>query len=289
MCLISLAWGASADFPLVIAANRDEFYNRPTAPLSAWTSVSGHTMVGGRDLRDGGTWMGFTPSGRFACLTNVRAPLDEMPAHLRSRGELPVAWLSSHQNAQTWASTVNMQDYAGFNLLVGDWHARTCMYISNREEKTAESKVNSAQAATEDIADKAVSPSAMVRNIGWQSIVGLSNAALDTPWPKTQCLKAAMTSSLQAQPGIAQLQQQLQAALQDTQPVALQDLPHTGLTPDREQALSSVFVRYPALAPQYGTRTSLVAVLNASGALHLQETTHTGEQPGRVASYILDW
>ncbi len=289
MCLISLAWGAHPDYPLVLAANRDEFYDRPTLPLSAWQTSQGHTIVGGRDLRDGGTWMGFTPGGRFACLTNVRAPMDEPPSDklspgkLRSRGELPVAWLTSQQGAAAWASGVEAQAYAGFNLIVGDWHAKTCLYISNKQEKTMNVSAGYAQAATNSIAN------ALPRSIHWHSIVGLSNAALDTPWPKTQKLKAVMASGLQGQPSLHSLQQQLHTALQDHRAAPPQDLPHTGVGLDRETALSSVFVRYPADAPHYGTRASLVAVLDAAGSLHLQETTHPHGQTAGSASYILAW
>jgi uncharacterized protein with NRDE domain len=91
MCLIAMAWGVSAQYPLVIASNRDEFYARPTAPLAEWTTPEGHTIYSGRDLRDGGTWLGFAQSGRFAMLTNVRNPAAPMPAAARSRGALVMA------------------------------------------------------------------------------------------------------------------------------------------------------------------------------------------------------
>ena len=335
MCLISLAWGANAQFPLVIAANRDEFYDRPTQPLSAWQSASGHTIVGGRDLKDGGTWMGFTPGGRFACLTNVRPPSDAPPiavpikapitvpitvpitapiTPLRSRGELAVSWLSSTLDATSWVRSVDAQAYAGFNLIVADWHARSCLYISNKPEKTSETNTDSAQAAINSIANKDLheslseseislekpleNPHTNTRTIHWGSLVALSNASLDTPWPKALRLKAALAKALSQnlhnlqnlhnQPTLASLQQDLLAALANSQPAAPHDLPQTGLSPDREQALSSAFVRYPAsapnapLEPNYGTRSSMVAVLDATGGLHLLEATHPA---GHAASY----
>jgi uncharacterized protein with NRDE domain len=116
MCLIAFAWGASERFPFVIAANRDEFYERPTAPLAEWVSPGGATVIGGRDLRDGGTWMGFSPGGRFAMLTNVRAPLVKPPTDAISRGSLALAWLESDLPAPQWAQLLQPQRYQGFNL-----------------------------------------------------------------------------------------------------------------------------------------------------------------------------
>lgn len=315
MCLISLAWGANPQFPLVIAANRDEFYDRPTQPLSAWQSASGQTIVGGRDLQSGGTWMGFTPGGRFACVTNVRnvrnvrnlrnvrppsdAPLSMQP---RSRGELAVAWLCSTLDVASWAKRVDAQAYAGFNLIVADWHARSCLYISNTQEIPPESVSDKAQEAINSIAnenpleDLLENSHTNARTIHWRSVVALSNASLNTPWPKAQRLKAALSDSLQNQPVLASLQENLLTALAHSQPAGAHDLPQTGLSPEQEMALSSAFVRYPASAPDalqaphYGTRSSLVAVLDASGSLHLLEATHpTHTNSHHTTSYSLAW
>ncbi|MES2424138.1 MAG: NRDE family protein, partial [Pseudomonadota bacterium] len=92
MCLIALALGAHPRWPLVIASNRDEFRSRPAAPLAEWTADNGQPVLAGRDLRDGGTWLGVTPAGRVAMLTNVRR--GEPQRGVRSRGELPMRWLA---------------------------------------------------------------------------------------------------------------------------------------------------------------------------------------------------
>jgi uncharacterized protein with NRDE domain len=297
MCLIAMAWGTSAQFPLVIAANRDEFYARPTAPLAQWTSHAsetpasqpdtshanpGHTIFSGRDLQDGGTWMGFSPSGRFAMLTNVRNPLAITPPQPRSRGHLVVEWLSSHATAVDWAAERDFAAYAGFNLIVGDWSSQQLHYLSNQVQDQAAQAVQSG----------AIQP-LQVLHPG--QVIGLSNAALNTTWPKTtrlttvlgQALDAAQANHAQRYVGTGQstgigtsaeaadtaageLAAQLKHALQDRQPAPDAALPHTGVTLDQEKMLSSIMVS----SPTYGTRSSLVAVLDQRGTLHLLETTH---------------
>jgi uncharacterized protein with NRDE domain len=247
MCLIAMAWGVSAEYPLVIAANRDEYYARPTAALAQWTSEAGQCIVSGRDLRDGGTWMGFTLSGRFAMLTNLRDPSATPPPQARSRGALVMDWLTSTRHALDWAAQRSWARYAGFNLIVGDWPRQQCHYLSSHR------------------AVQALAPGA---------IYGLSNAALDTPWPKTLQLKSAVQRALDEDLPLAAVQSQLQNALRDETRAPEAQLPHTGVPLAVEKALSSVFVRHPQPEPDYGTRTSLVAVLGPQQALNVLETTH---------------
>ena len=316
MCLIAMAWSTSAQFPLVIAANRDEFYARPTAPLAQWTahagntaasqlntsqpntsqpttspSNPGHTIISGRDLQDGGTWMGFSPSGRFAMLTNVRNPTATVPSQPLSRGHLVVDWLSSQATADSWAAQRDFAAYAGFNLIVGDWSNQQLHYLSNQAQAQSQT-----QGQVQDHA--AQSPAAAAKPQALQSghIVGLSNAALNTPWPKTtrltavlgQALNAADTDYAQSCVRVGEhmgtgagaktadltagdLTARLQHALQDRHPAPDATLPHTGVAPAQEKMLSSIMVR----SPTYGTRTSLVAVLDQHGMLHLLEATHS--------------
>jgi uncharacterized protein with NRDE domain len=247
MCLIAMAWGVSAQYPLVIAANRDEYYARPTAALAQWTSPAGDTIFSGRDLRDGGTWMGFTLSGRFAMLTNLRNPLVMPPPQARSRGALVLDWLTSAHPALDWCAQRTWAHYAGFNLIVGDWPAQQCHYLSSHS------------------APQALAPG---------TLYGLSNAALDTPWPKTLQLRSAVQQALENGLPLAALQSQLQRALGDETRVPDARLPQTGVALAVERALSSVFVRHPQPQADYGTRTSLVAVLGPDRRLNLLETTH---------------
>jgi uncharacterized protein with NRDE domain len=266
MCLIAFAWGASDRYPFVVAANRDEFLARPTAPLHQWISPGGATVLAGRDLKDGGTWMGFSPNGRFAMLTNVRNPLATPPAQPISRGGLPIAWLESDEPAQVWAQSIEPARYQGFNLIVGDWYAKQCHYLSNPSiSKPFEhiAGIESARDATRLIANK----------IPWGAVYSLSNAALDTPWPKTLSLKTALQSSLSSADADQLIQRNLHTLSLRDKP-ADQDLPKTGVPLELERALSSAFVVHPETEPRYGTRTSLVAIFEPNKNLRVTELTH---------------
>ena len=266
MCLIALAWGASERFPFVIAANRDEFLQRPTAPLSLWQSPSGASILSGRDLKDGGTWMGFSPSGRFAMLTNVRAPLATPPDEPISRGGLAMGWLTSDLSAAQWAKSIEPHRYQGFNLIVGDWASKQCFYFSHQQNLKLFKPlagVSSAQIATQLIATE----------MPWGAVYGLSNAALDTPWPKTQRLKNALQRSLESTDAQQLIAHNLQA-LADESKAPAADLPATGVPQELELALSSAFVSHPPNTPSYGTRSSLVAVFEATLGLQVTEVTH---------------
>jgi uncharacterized protein with NRDE domain len=262
MCLIAFAWGASERFPLVVAANRDEFFERPTAPLSLWPSPGGAQVLGGRDLQDGGTWMGFSPNGRFAMLTNVRNPQAAPPAQPISRGSLALAWLESDLDAPQWAKRLQPLRYQGFNLIVGDWARRQCHYLSNQaffKPFGQIAGIEYARSAIELIASE----------LPMGAIYGLSNAALDTPWPKTLLLKTALSDSL---------------ASLDVQQMS------TGVPIELERALASPFVRHPEHAPSYGTRTSLVAIYEADLGLRVTEITHSLQtQPEQIFQAQLDW
>ena len=118
MCLLIFSYRVDPNYPLVLAANRDEFHARPTAAARFWPEHP--RLLAGRDLEQGGTWMGLTREGRFAAITNCRDPARTAPAP-RSRGELPLGYLTGSQDAQTYLmdTLANAQEYAGFNLLVG--------------------------------------------------------------------------------------------------------------------------------------------------------------------------
>ncbi len=266
MCLIALAYRTSAAFPLVIAGNRDEFLDRHTAPLAWWHSPAGTAILGGRDLQEGGSWMGFTPQGRFAMLTNVRQGTVAPIAQPISRGSLVRSWLDSTQETKSWASTIDPARFNGFNLIIGDWLAQQCLYLSNGRNSKGFSDlagVESAHSAAQLIADDMLP----------KQVYGLSNAALDTPWPKTVKLKTALSEAL-ALENADRIQAQLMKALADRWPAADAQLPATGIPLELERALSSVFVSHPEPVPRYGTRTSWVAMLNHQGILSITEHTH---------------
>jgi uncharacterized protein with NRDE domain len=252
MCLIALAWQAHPEFSLVLAANRDEFHARPAAPLAF---DAGAATIGGRDLEAGGRWLGLTPSGRMAAVTNVRRGVAESPRP-HSRGELVEGFLRSKETSERWlqALSARADGYARFNLLVSD--GQTLGYAGNAD--------------------------------GWHAarvdpgLHTLSNAALDTPWPKSLDLRAALAQvmeTLRAVPEAASIEALL-AALQSRRPAADADLPDTGLGRERERALSSAFV---AVGP-YGTRCSSIVLQRRDGGWWFieQRYGHDGASLGRT-------
>lgn len=164
MCLLVLAWQRHPRYRLILAANRDEFHDRPTAPLSPWAPPD-QAILAGRDLRAGGTWLAISHSGRFGALTNFREPSQARP-DAPSRGELIPAYLrqTAAPGAYLEALAGRAAAYAGFNLLLGD--ERSLWYASNRSE----------------------GPFAQALAPG---VYGLSNGLLDSPWPKLRRVRAA--------------------------------------------------------------------------------------------------
>lgn len=252
MCLLVLAIGACARWPLVIAANRDEHRLRPTLPLTTWTTDAGDTLMSGRDLRAGGTWLGSTPCGRVALLTNVREA--EPSTGRLSRGDLPMHWLTGRMDAATFLAQHDPLAYGGCNLLIGDFQRGHWAWASNRESTSDTNDSNGISSAS-----------------SWQSrllppgVYGLSNALLDTPWPKTLALKAAMQTALtraQSSGDEADLSQPLWAALARRERAPLAGLPQTGVPTELEHALSSVHVDIPER--DYGTRCSTLMWIDGS-------------------------
>lgn len=242
MCLIAFAIGASPRWPFVLAANRDEFRQRPTAPLARWRTPTGLEVLSGRDLRAGGTWLGITPGGRIAFLTNVR---EAGPAQVpRSRGELVLRWLEAGPDAldaETFAARLRSEagEFGGFNLVLGDFQQQSWTWLSNKPAPGSSGGPR--------LFGRALTP----------GIYGVSNASLDTPWPKTLQLKTALTDALHEN-SIEALKAPLWAALADRRRAPLDALPSTGVPAAVELALSSAFVDMPER--DYGTRSSTLIV-----------------------------
>ena len=266
MCLIAFAIGARPELALVIASNRDEQWARPTQPLQAWELPSGKWVYSGRDLQAGGTWLGLAQDGRVAMLTNVRSwPIEAAPC---SRGDLVTGWLDSAADWQDWITAIDPARYAGFNLVLGDLGTSRWAWLSNRA-------VNSRGAD-----EAGLPPGWQGRSLG-PGCYGLSNAGLDTPWPKTLALKEALARHL-SQRAHADGVQDLLQALRAMGEAHDDHLPRTGAPIDLERRLSSAFVHAPERG--YGTRSSLIVHAGA-GSLVLQEWTHQprafaeGERP----------
>ncbi|NOS93393.1 MAG: NRDE family protein [Cyclobacteriaceae bacterium] len=225
MCLIFLAVNQHLVYPLIIAANRDEFYNRQTAPADFWKDYP--TIVGGRDLEAQGTWMAMTTSGRISMITNYRDPKNIDP-NAPSRGQLVSDFLSSEQNAQEYLKQVeqNGKRYNGYNLIVGN--LKSLYYYSNYRKGI---------------------------NLIPNGIHGLSNHLLDTPWPKVLRGKEQFQNILLQQEVKAETLFQL---LKNEEKADDELLPETGIGMERERALSSMFIKTNG----YGTRCSTVILIN---------------------------
>lgn len=234
MCLIVFAWRPDHRLPLVLAANRDEFYARPSLPLAAWEDAP--EICGGRDLEAGGTWLGVGAEGRFAALTNIRDP--RQPPRGRSRGELPAQFLRGTQAPESFlrAAAQRADDYAGFNLLLGD---RRQLWLLN-------SRVGQPQRLA-------------------PGLYGLSNADLDTPWPKVEKAKALLGECL-IDPQVPSLLD----LLHDDRQAEDAHLPDTGIGLQSERLLSSIFIA----TGTYGTRASSVLLVRADGSRQLVERSY---------------
>lgn len=267
MCLIAFAIGVSKRWPMVIASNRDEFLNRPTLPLARWQTDGGQPIISGRDLRAGGTWLGLTPNGRVAFLTNVREANAQTGRF--SRGELVTRWLEAHADAESFVASL-AQDagaYGGFNLVLGDIERNSWSWVTNKSTAAAP---------------------AWKAQVLQPGVYGLSNAALDTPWPKTVALKAALAACLARQenhPDINVLQEAVWTALMNDERVQAARLPVTGVSEAVEYALSSMFVSFPERG--YGTRCSTLVLASREPTLkkpgrwqiRMEERTHSHEKP----------
>ena len=237
MCLFLIAHRADARYRLVVAANRDEFFRRPTAPADYWADAP--HVLGGRDIEKGGTWMGVATDGRWAGGTNFRDGTLPAPG-TRSRGELVAGYLRDAMPPQNYVSTVQRvaDGYHGFNLLVGNRH--DVHYLSNKLDRP------------------------MMLGPG---IYGLSNGLLDAPWPKVERGKLALRKALDRTAEPDELIEALLAALADRSVAEEHALPSTGLSKDWEQRLSAAFIG----APGYGTRASTVLLIEHAGEVHFRE------------------
>jgi uncharacterized protein with NRDE domain len=235
MCLILMAWQVHADYPVVVAANRDEFHRRPTAAAHWWSDRPG--LLAGKDLEAHGTWLGITSGGQIAALTNYRDP-HRVKLNAPSRGGLVVCMLESHAPISERIAQLHVLSpaYSGFNLLCTD----------GRELAVYES----------------VPAAGRLLNPG---IYGLSNHLLDTPWPKVERAKSELATALHSLPDEAALLE----LLRDERVADDDDLPRTGVSLEWERLLSSAFIR----GEDYGTRSSTIILIDRGGRASLREWT----------------
>ncbi len=246
MCLILTSWQSHPDYPLVVLANRDEFYDRATDAMHWWDDHP--HILAGRDRADvqgePGTWMGLSKLGRFAALTNVRAPSEKNP-DAKTRGEISAQFLkarvSPEQFIQEKATQFNR--YNGFNLLVADVSVQnpSLLWLSNRVQMGKSLRHR-----------KVMNPQALK-----PGVYGLSNGMLDSPWPKVQHRIGAFAQLLAMDTGQFKRAENYLGIMSDMTQAPDEYLPETGVSYEWEKVLSSAFIR----TPNYGTRaTSLIRV-----------------------------
>jgi uncharacterized protein with NRDE domain len=241
MCLILLGWRAHPAWKLIAAANRDEYYERPSEPIHWWRDRLG--LLAGRDLRGGGAWMGVTRAGRFAAVTNFRDP-STVQSDAPSRGELVPDFLTSGKNAEAWMEELaeRASIYNGFNLLASD--GDELWYYGNRKGEGPER----------------LTP----------GIYGLSNRFLDTPWPKVERSRAGFSAAVSGErvepEGLFQV-------LADRRRPPDEELPDTGVGLEFERILSPPFI----VSPGYGTRSSSVVLMLEDGTGEVWERSFAPE------------
>lgn len=251
MCLILFAWKLHDRFPLVLAANRDEFYERPSAPAAFWDDAP--DVLAGRDLKRGGTWLGITRTGRLAAVTNYRDPAS-LKQDAPSRGELVSDYLRGREDPETYLRRLEIRAprYNGFSLLLGDWDSSELVYFSNRGEA------------------RRLAP----------GIHGMSNHLLDSPWPKVargkQALEALVLSKNDPTP------EALLALLASRSRPPDESLPETGVGLEWERVLSPLFIE----SPTYGTRCSTVVLIDREGmATFVERVFNGGPEPSLTSRF----
>lgn len=255
MCLILFSYQTHPAYRLILAANRDEFYKRPTRALAFWTDHP--DLLAGRDLKGNGTWLGVSRTGRIAAISNYRDPNALMP-HAPSRGLLVRDCLTGASSPQHYLETVSKigQRYNGYNLIAGDTGG--LYYYSNR--------------------------SSGVRQMQ-PGIYGISNHLIDTSWPKVQRAKALLQDQLNGSQKI-NIDKILEILGDRSQP-ADAELPHTGVGLEWERILAPMFI----ISPDYGTRSSSVILIDQSGRITFWERTFVktanGIKTGETRQYKL--
>mgnify|MGYP001823442828 CR=1 FL=1 len=243
MCLILFSYANHPDYRLILIANRDEFYERPTRPLASWHDAP--DVYGGRDLKGNGTWLGVSRRGRIAAVTNYRDPAAQNPQAL-SRGLLTSRFLKGTDPPETYLNNLqnNGHRYNGFNLLIGDW--QRLWYYSNRGNRIV-----------------ALHP----------GLYGLSNRFIDTEWPKLVNGKKRLEKVLNRKKGWEI--EELFGVLSDRAIAPDCQLPDTGVGLEWERLLSPLFIT----SPTYGTRSSTVLLIAESGEVTIEERSFVPNSP----------
>ncbi len=247
MCLILFAYNVHPAYRLILAANRDEFYERPSTPADFWTKYP--QVLAGVDLKEKGTWLGVTKKGKFAAITNYRDP-DSWKAQAPSRGKLVSRYLTGSTDPEKYLNSISKKAHAynGFNILLGD--ANNLFAYSNRGE---------------------------IQKL-LAGIHGLSNRQLDTPWPKVKRGKRMLKAALEKKGD--DLEEALFALLADRRIPPDDELPQTGVGLEWERILSPVFIT----SPVYGTRSSTILLIGKNRRVKFVEKVYDGRPQPWVTS-----
>lgn len=239
MCLITFAYNVSEEYPLILIANRDEFYQRATVPAHFWKEENETHILAGKDLQGGGTWLGVSKKGKWAALTNYR-DLENIKEDAPTRGKLIPDFLNSSDTCEAYLLQLQAEagQYNGFNLLLGD--ATGVYHFSNHTNEITKIEAG---------------------------FHGVSNAVLNTPWPKLTALKSRFATKVQND---ELNENELFSMLNNQDQAETHELPETGLSEELEKAMSSIFID----TPNYGTRCSTLLFIAKDGRMRFVERTY---------------
>ena len=247
MCLLAIAYQSNPEASLVAISNRDEFYQRATVPMHWWSETN---ILAGLDKKAGGTWLGVTKNGRFAAVTNFRDlnRITEFQINPRSRGELVTNFLSSSKDSHSWADSKSeeLSNYSPFNLLLFD--GETLIYLNNQEN---------------------------ILRILEPGIYALSNHYIDSPWPKVDYARSALTNLIKTHSMDQSAMPSLLNALSSKKTYEAHLLPSTGISEDMESLLSAPFIA----SSDYGTRASTALLISPSGKVTIAEQSFQNGRP----------
>lgn len=242
MCLITFSIDENPKYKVVLAANRDEFYNRPTRKAQFWNEEGHSNILAGKDLEAGGTWMGITKDGKWAALTNYRDPKN-IKESAPSRGDLVLDYLKNNLSPTSYLEkiTPTAKTYNGFNILLGN-HSEVSHFSNKNEQVTT------------------ILP----------GVHGVSNALLDTSWPKLDTAKADLKSITQSENFN---KEDLFQLLKNDAKADDQKLPDTGIPYEWEKAISSIFIK----TENYGTLCSTILLIDHNGNAEFAERRYDAQ------------
>ncbi|WP_107037139.1 NRDE family protein [Brumimicrobium mesophilum] len=253
MCLIAFAYKVSAEYPLILIANRDEFHKRPAQKAHFWTEDKEVNILAGRDLEGGGTWFGIGETGKWAAVTNHR-DIENIKQFAPTRGNLIPQFLKSTDSAENYLQHLQKDaaKYNGFNLLLGDKHG--VFHYSNISNSITKIEAG---------------------------IHGVSNALLNTPWPKLVLAKDDLKKEIEKDNFDHET---LFSILKNENKAEVNHLPETGLDEELEMALSSIFIDID----NYGTRCSTLLLISKNGDMKFVERTYDSENTSNVDDVVFE-